>query len=211
MKRVFSLLISLLLALIVPLTAFADASSVQFIDKKTESTFIVPSGWKLISAEDIEYNADFCFEYQEPDEEEDEVVTYMTYSSSEFKSEDKADIADFLKIPEKKLKKAEYNRVDYYRFETKASAFTPHFGEKQKCVGYVTVSGGFIYQIMFFDSVENPVYDDFKSLMGSIEIKGTVPEAPKPQKLFTPKTIIALAVMVAALCAFVIVLIRTKK
>lgn len=211
MKRVISLIASLLLALLVPVTAFAAASSVEFIDKKTETKFIVPSGWKLINAENIEFKADFCFEYQEPDEEEDEVVTYMTYTSAEFKSEKKADIAALLGIPEKSLKKAEYNRVNYFRFETNADMFTPHFGKDQECVGYVTVNNGFIYQIMFFDSVENPIYDDFKSLMGSIEIKGTVPKAPKQGKLFTPAKLAAIAVMFASLAAFIIVLIKTKK
>lgn len=210
MKKILSIIVSSLLVLIIPITAFADASSIQFVDKKTDATFIVPSGWKLVNPETIGYSADYCFELQEPDEEEDEVVTYMTYSTFEFKSEEKKDIAKQLGLSEKKLKDAVYNKVHYYRFTAWAKTFTNHFDDKQKCVGYVTVNNGYFYRIMFFDSVKNPVYDDFKSLMGSIEIKGTVPAKPKPKKIMTTGKMISLAVMIAVIIGFVIVIIKTK-
>ena len=211
MKRLTALLLSLLLLASFELTAYADASSVEYTDKETEAVFIVPSGWKEVRSEKIEYNSDYCFELEEPDEEEDEKVTYMTYSSAAFKSEDRNDIAQYLNIPEDLLKDAEYNRVHYYRFATRAKHFTKYFGKKQKCVGYVTVREGYIYQLMFFDAVRSPVYDDFKSLMGSLEIKGTVPEKPKAEKVLTPSKVISLGVMLAFIAAFITVLIKTKK
>ncbi len=227
MKKIIIPVIALIVSLILPLTAMADANSVEYKDEETGTVFIVPAGWRFIEGEEIQYECDYCFVHEESenddsDEEEEENVTaYISYTSSDYYSslsdeekqgkgrEDfdlsclsKKDIADYL---------ASYNKLDYYRFTAKAKNFTSSLGKKQRVTGYITLVDGYMYQIMFFDGTTSPIYDDFKTLMGSVEIPGTVPEKPKKEKILTPVKIVSLIIMLAAAGVFVTVIIKNKK
>ena len=122
-----------------------------------------------------------------------------------------SELADYLGIKETKLSKATYNRVDYYRFTSKAKKFTKSLKKEQRVTGYITVKNGWAYTIILFDSTNSPVYDDFKTLMGSVIIEGKTPEKPKREKLITPKKIVLIAVMLASVGGFVFIVIKTKK
>lgn len=158
--------------------------------------------------------------------EEELVVPYITYSSFDYyaldpngkKSREELNIenvstkalAAYLGIKETKLSKATYNRVDYYRFTTKAKKVSSTLDPEQRVTGYVTVKDGWLYQLMFFDSTTSPWYDDFKSVMNSFKIVGAVPET-KVKKKSAASKVIGVIIVICAIGAFIIVLIKTKK
>ena len=233
MKKVLVCILSALLFCSVTFSAYAEATSVEYRDEETKTTFIVPSGWRFAESEELGYEADFVFLHEESekdykdDEEEDAYPVFITYNSYDYysslsdNSKSREDVnldslsvkelADYIGIKETKLQKATYNRTDYYRFTSKAKKFTSLLDKEQRVTGYITVQNGYIYQIMFFDGTTSDIYGDFKSFMGSIVIEGKTPEIEKKEKLLTPGKIISIAVLIAALAGFIIVLIKTKK
>ncbi len=238
MKKAVILFTTLLLLFAFPLSALADATSFEYKDEKTGTVLIIPAGWAEVKGADIGIDGDCVYvhrdtekdveEADDSDEEEDEktFVPYIAYASVDIAGEynDKrreevnldsfstGELAKILGISEKELAKATYNETDYYRFETDAARFTQSLEKGQRVTGYVTVKNGWLYKALFFDDTDSDVYDDFKTLMGSIQLEGKTPEVTqKDSRLITPKKALSLAVMLAAIIAFGIVLIKTKK
>ena len=169
-------------------------------------------------------------EDKDEDEKKENVTAYISYASFDYysslgenekkgKGRENFDLdsfsidnaADYLNISADKIKSATYNRLDYYRFTARAEGIASSLDKKQRVTGYLTLVDGWLYEFIFYDGTTSPIYDDFKSLMGSVEIKNTVPEKPKAEVLVTPKRIASLCIMLAALGVFIIVLIKNKK